>query len=355
MIISDNRQPSLQDFSRLMERTDSVLNDDAKRRSKYYLTRNGTKLETDVYNALLTTTQGTPFEGTVHLVSGASFPDITIHGYYGVEVKSTQSRHWKSVGSSILESTRDANIKKIYLTFGKLSNPVGFISRPYEDCLYDIAVTHYPRYLIDMETQNGGTIFDKMQVSYESLRKMEKPVEPVASYYKSQLAPGESLWWAPGEDLDESSRSPILKLWTALTPSEKQTYTIKGYALFPEILKTQSTTKYQRYALWLVTTCSVVNPNIRDQFSAGGKVDVQTPHGMYERMPAAFGRIAKYSSLIRQTIDGANVETLKDYWEKPRVEENRLKQWADIVAKAARTDEHPYSEIFEMLSEIFSF
>ena len=75
------------------------------------------------------------------MVSGASFPDIVAKKYYGVEVKSTIKNQWKSIGSSILESTRDQNVERIYLTFGKLGKPVAFRSRPYEQFLSGISVT----------------------------------------------------------------------------------------------------------------------------------------------------------------------------------------------------------------------
>ena len=56
-------------------------------------------------------------------------------------------------------------IERIYMTFGKLGgNPIEFLSKPYEQCLYGIAVTHMPRYLIDMRLNQGETIFDKMGV-----------------------------------------------------------------------------------------------------------------------------------------------------------------------------------------------
>lgn len=351
MILSTNREPHLEEFQRLMERTDRFLNDDCKRNEKYYLTRNGTKCETDVYNALLHTTEGTPFFGTVRLVSGASFPDIILDNYYGVEVKTTQGKHWKSVGSSILESTRKEEIKRIYLTFGKLSHPVGFISRPYEECLYDIAVTHYPRYLIDMETKQGKTIFDRLHIDYDTLREMDEPVKPVADYYRRQLKPGESLWWAPGEE--DAAQSPILKLWTALSTEDKNTLTVQGYALFPEILRASSTTKYQRYALWMATARSVINTNIRDQFSAGGKIDIRTGHATYERMPAAFGRIQKNARLIRQTIENASEDTLKECWQVKIIDDNRLMQWCRLVSRTARTDTMPANDILEMLMDIF--
>ena len=71
----------------------------------------------------------------------------------------------------------------------------------------------------------------------------------------------------------------------------KEILTVQGYALFPEVLKSGSSKKYNRYALWLVTKKGVVNTNIRDSFSAGGKVPMRTNEGLEVMMPAAFGRI----------------------------------------------------------------
>ena len=246
------------------------------------------------YEALTRAAYRTPFEGSIQLVSGAAFPDIVANNYYGVEVKSTNKNHWRSIGSSILESTRIQSVERIFLTFGKLGAPVEFRSRPYEECLYGSSVTHYPRYQIDMELRPGETIFDKMGVPYDVLRKMNNPVELVSRYYKSQLKPGESLWRADTGNIEEESAPPTVKLWTALSADMKEVLTVQGYALFPEVLQSGSPKKYNRYALWLVTKQGVVNTNIRDSFSAGGKVPMRTTEGIDVLMPAAFGRIRKY-------------------------------------------------------------
>lgn len=55
----------------------------------------------------------------------------------------------------------------------------------------------------------------------------------------------------------------------------------------------------------LVFKCGIVNTNIRDQFSAGGKVNVVTINGAFEGVPAAFGRIQKNKDLIEETIIAA--------------------------------------------------
>ena len=331
MIISENNKPSLNEFKSIMKKTDEILNSDASTKEKYYANRNGTELEIDVCDAIREATKNTVFENTIQLVSGASFPDIVANKFFGVEVKSTNKNYWHSIGSSILESTRDKNVERIFLTFGKLGSPVEFKSRLYEECLAGISVTHYPRYQINMELACGETIFDKMGISYDELRSMENPVSPVAKYYKSQLKAGESLWWASDENIEESVAPATVKLWTALSPIEKINYTIRGYALFPEILS-NSPTKYQRYALWLATHCGVINTNIRDQFSAGGKRDILTIQGKFEKMPAAFFRIARHKDLIIETILGAPEKMLKEFWQVECLMENRLKQWCQLVA-----------------------
>lgn len=349
MIVAENEKPTLEEFRQLMRRTDALLNREAIGKQEYYSKRNSTLLEVDVYDALSRSAIGTPFENTISLVSGASFPDIIASNFYGVEVKSTIKNQWKSIGSSILESTRNPNVERIFLTFGKLGSPVSFMSRPYEECLAGISVTHYPRYQIDMELPQGQTIFDKMGVPYDELRRLDNPVAPVSKYYKSRLKPGESLWWA-SEEADDIEAPPILRLWTSLSAEQKNHYTVQGYALFPEIISSRSTTKYQRYALWLATHCSVINTNIRDQFSAGGQVTVTTPSKVYHKVPAAFGRIARNRDLIVETIENTSASVLCENWKVGNIESNRMKQWCDIAAMHSGGDR----QIHTMLCEIFT-
>lgn len=350
MIISENRKPPLSLFRDIMTRTDVILNADAARREDYYSKRSGKAVEQDVYEAVCEAAMKTEFEGTIQLVSGASFPDIVANKYYGVEVKSTEKDHWTSIGSSILESTRNADVERIYLTFGKLGKPVQFLSRPYEDCLSGIAVTHYPRYQIDMRLGKGETIFDKMGISYDELRMLDNPVAPVSKYYKEKLKPGESLWWAANDV--EATAPPTVRLWTALSHEQKEVLTVQGYALFPEVLSAGNNKKYNRYALWLASKMGVVNTNIRDSFSAGGKVELPTVGGVLLKMPAAFGRIKKYHELLQDTIEEADEQTLMEYWETDTIMQNRMRQWCQMVASAADSSVG-YSTAWNVLSCIF--
>lgn len=353
MIISTACKRELPEFVALMKKTDAALNADARSRENYYIMRSGKKLESDVCDVLTKCAIGTPFEGTVKLVSGASFPDIVAKKMFGVEVKSTEKNHWQSIGSSILESTRDQNVERIFMTFGKLGIPVEFLSKPYEDCLSEIVVTHYPRYRIDMQLQekHEKTIFEKMAVDYDDIRKMDNPVPIVSSYYKAQLNPGESLWWAADEV--ESSAPMTARLWTALSHEEKEKLTVQGYALFPEVLSAGNNKKYNRYALWMATQKGVINTNIRDSFSAGGQVEMPSKGGVIVKMPAAFGRIKKYKELIQNTIEDSDAEVLAEYWEE-EISDNRIKQWCRKVATAADSGVG-YATAWSVLSNIFIY
>lgn len=334
MIVAENSIPSLQEFASLMAAVDRLLNADAQQREAYYAGRGGHLLEQDVYRAICWCAQQTPFAGSIRLVSGAAFPDIVAGGYYGVEVKSTIKNRWTSVGGSILESTRIGDVQRIFLTFGKLGHPVEFRSRPYEACLSGISVTHYPRYQIDMCLEQGQTIFDKMGIPYDVLRRLENPVAPVSAYYRAQLQPGERLWWAADET--EGSGPPTLRLWSSLSPEEKESQLAQGCALFPELMADGSRmkNKYDRFSLWLVAEHGVVNTHLRDGISAGGQVELPTLEGSLVRMPAVFGRIHRYHTLIAQTIEQTAQPVLEEYWGQP-VERDRIRQWCVLAAVMA--------------------
>lgn len=354
MIVSENTEPELIAFQKLMKETDRFLNNEAKGREHYFAKRTAQLLEKDVCDALKTCAKGTEFADTIQLVSGAQFPDIQIHNFYGIEVKSTIKNHWTSTGSSILESTRNTDIRRIYMTFGKLGSPIEFRSRPYEECLSEIAVTHYPRYKIDMELEKGKTIFDKIGISYDELRNMDNPVEPVSKYYKARLKPGESLWWASDTTVEEQTVPMTVRLFSSLLSDEQEKIRVLLYTMFPQILG-KGNDKYNKPALYLMTRFGVVNPSFRDMFSAGGQVELPTRYGILVKMPAAFGRIAKYKDLIQETLEDASNQTLSENWGTLADDSNRVSQWCDLCASAyAETNGSlGHRTAYEVLAKVF--
>jgi hypothetical protein len=328
MIAAVNSRPELSEFKDLMDKVDDNLNQKALYNPEFFKGKNGVSIEPDIRDVIAECAKGTKFEGTIELVSGQHFPDIIAAKYYGVEVKTTKENHWTSTGSSILESSRIQNVERVFLTFAKLGSPIQFKSRPYEECLSGIAVTHYPRYLIDMTLEPGQTIFDKIGISYEDLRNMDEPAIPVAQYYKSKLRPGESLWWA-GDNVDTAAPM-TMRMWSKLPPSEKDYYEAQGFVFFPETILSSKSEKYERWVFWLVKNYGIVNSNVRDSFSSGGKELVETVDGEKLLMPAIFRKLKEHILEFRNIIQDTPSEILQDFWGQP-IEYNRYNQWINLV------------------------
>jgi len=350
MIISNNRSPNLPEFQNLIETATLKLNDDAAKRSSYYLTRNAQLLEDDVKDVLDITAKGTNFEGTIKKISGLRFPDIVAAKYYGVEVKSSKDEKWITLGGSVNESTRVEDVERIFLTFGKLTNPIEFRSRPYEDCLSDVVVTHYPRYKIDMNLPNGKTIFDKMKIPYDALRLSADPVGHIVSYYKSQLKDGESLWWTGKATKDEHIEvdSMKIRLWRTLSTEEKRELMASGFAYFP-VLLSNSSTKYEQLSLWLMIQYNVISTSMRDSFSAGGRGEIPTASGRVEKVPRAILNIFENRAAIASYILNTDESILRETWRVKRIDNDRIGQWIDLC-----TSRNHNSNCCRWLNSIFS-
>ncbi|NMC99300.1 MAG: hypothetical protein GYA62_06235, partial [Bacteroidales bacterium] len=285
----------------------------------------GSKFEPIVCDAMKIVAQNTPFENTIEYVGGQKFPDIVANGYYGVEVKTTKSFHWKTTGNSVMESTRVSSVEKIYLLVARLLKSLEIKIRPYEECLSDIVVTHSPRYLIDMDLKSNETIFDKMQIPYDKLRQDPNPIQHIVSYYKENLNPGETLWWIDdGDEIKEKKSSNIkMRLWGNLTQKEKNDYLIKGLAYFPEIFG-NSNQKFNRFSLWLASNESIICNNVRDMFSAGGKVDYDI-NGKTLKVPQIVFKLLDNIGHIIDEIKLAD-DFISEAWSR-KSEQEKLRYW----------------------------
>lgn len=140
-------------------------------------------LEQLVYEILCDYSRHTIFDGTIQLISGNRFPDIVIDGHHiGLEVKKVTSDTWKTIGNSVEEGTRVNDLEQVYLLFAKLGGEIAFKWRRYEECLSRAVVTHSPRYEIDMELPEGGTLFAEMGTTYEELSRAEHPAEEIMNH-----------------------------------------------------------------------------------------------------------------------------------------------------------------------------
>lgn len=239
--------------------------------------------------------------------------------------------HWKSTGNSIMETTRDENVERIYLLFAKLARPIEFRCRPYEEVLSEVVVTHSPRYLIDMNLDKGNTIFDKINIPYDELRKRENPVRPIIDYYKRKLKPGEELWWMDSSTESKASNI-VIRIWNNLTFKERQGLKNRGMIYFPELFG-NGNDKFGRLAIWLATREAIVCPNVRDLFTAGGKSDYIIGTKTYKKVPRILLNLFNNISNILEELFTTPDSELSEYWGIKTTEENKLFDWIELVAK----------------------
>ena len=295
-VYNKNKQIALQEFDLFMNKTNTYMNKLAQD-TNYYVGCDSKQLEKEVLSAMKEQCKGTSFlPDDIQLVSGQRFPDIIASKHFGVEVKSTKENKWVSTGSSIVESTRIEDVNHIYMLFGKLGGkPIEFKCKPYYNCLYDIAVTHSPRYLIDMEITQERTIFSKMGIEYDKFRLSEDPISTVRSYYLEKIKKKKRMampWWIGSETVT----SPTLRLWSgrSLDQEKQNIYKAQLLILFPTEI---CNSNYDRATLWLCIRHSIINTHFRDLFTAGGQVQIENCC-----CPAIIKRILRVAPIVKQIL-----------------------------------------------------
>lgn len=332
MVISSNPEPNKLIFQSLLNNTIQTLDFEARKNQEKYLDLLGNKLEDVVAKIMSERAKGTPFENSIELISGQKFPDIIANKFYGVEVKTTKQNHWTTTGNSVLESTRVEGIEKIFMLFGKMVNPVQFKCKPYEDCLSDVVVTHSPRYLINMDLKTGQTIFDKLDIPYDTLRNCLNPIKPITDYYRQFLKPGEEVWWLDQEE--PKSKGLIIKLWNNLQAELRKEYMLKSMVLFPEIFSNRPD-KFNRLAVWLINSEGVVCPNIRDVFTAGGQGIIEWKKKQYAGIPKIIIRLSNSIGELKNILRELDNDVLETYWNLSV--KNKVNDWIGLVSENSKT------------------
>ncbi|MDE6859094.1 MAG: hypothetical protein K2J65_01620 [Duncaniella sp.] len=321
-------------FADLMGKTESALNDRSRIDRNLFKNISASELEKISCSVIKEMCAYTPFRAEeVRLISGAKFPDIMAEKYYGVEVKSTIKNHWTSTGSSIVESTRDEFVENIYMLFGKLGGEYAqFRCRPYQDVLCEIAVTHCPRYLINMELKEGNSIFDKMGTSYDKFRTSKDSISQVRQYYKSKaLEQGklEMPWWLGDGGGEDVPSAVTVRFWRDLTVAEKLRFQAQIFILFPEVL----ISKYDNASLWLCTTKGILNPHIRDTFTAGGRIRKAGGNVLDAGCPQIYKQITNCASEIKRYLSDNEFRStqIKEFNPTLLLDGNPYQSWINQV------------------------
>ncbi|MBD3329353.1 hypothetical protein GF357_02560 [Candidatus Dojkabacteria bacterium] len=313
-------------------------------------TLTGNEFEDITYDFMTKVSKNTVYEDKIEHTGSLSFPDIVIPEYkQGVEVKVTRSGKWQSLGNSVAENTRIAEIERIYMYFGKVGNGQTEIKyRPYQECLSDILVTHSPRYKIDMELDDGQSIFNKIGVEYDQFR-LNNPIKQAKDYYRKQLKPGEDLWWVDGdhEEDQEQGQNLIIKNYSSLSQEEKELFLLEVFILFPEVFASSNPDKYTRIGAFLLQRFGALSSSLRDIFSAGGQVDLSIG-GKKSKYPRVLGKLNENSDRIMELISTIPAELFNTYWSKFNHSEDLIKQWfREVDVKAGKDKRKVIEELMK--------
>lgn len=321
-------------FAEFMKLTEDCFNERSSSTPTLYKNISPSELEVVTVNLLKEVSSSTPFRAEeIKLVAGHSFPDIMAETYYGVEVKSTNKDKWTSTGSSIVESTRDQFVENIYMLFGKLGgNPPQFRCRPYQDCLSNIAVTHSPRYMIDMELKDKSeqSIFEKINVPYNEFCHREDRIDVVRNYYLSQaLRRNEMPWWVGKDTTKENKPIPDIRLMNSISAQERNCLKAQMFILFPQVINGN----YNQAALWLCTCRYLLCLNLRDLFSAGGQWKSINGKKLETPLPAVLGHLKDVMPLVIKYLSPKSELEFCDFNRPLLNAQNRFETWFNQVKR----------------------
>jgi len=331
MIYVNKQEVSEKDFASLLEKTKQSVEKLLQSKTAPR-TMSGEDFEDLVYSHMVKVAIGTGFEGLIEQTGPHAFPDIVARKLYGVEVKMTIGNKWVTTGNSVLETTRVESVKLVYFFFGKFGSRFAAKYRKYEECLYEVGVTHSPRYKINMDLAPGESIFDKIGVSYEEFRIKDDQIKVLKDYYRGQLKEGEELWWIDPV-AEETSVSPVIKPFRLLDVQTKGRYSDEVFILFPEIFGS-STLKFERPAAYLIINYNAVSSNIRDNFSASGRENIQIDGEKVEVSRILYNFFIRAKN-IKKLLESLPKEKLSYYW-KTEAGKNPMETWKSLLIKYAK-------------------
>jgi hypothetical protein len=251
------------------------------------------------------------------------FPDIVL-GEFGVEVKFTTNNTWRSVANSVFETTRNKQVRYIYLLFGKMGGTPAVAWGKYDECVIHVRTSHVPRFEVEINPKRS--LFSIMNVSYDEFVNLsiEERMTHIRKYARARLKEGERLWWL--EDSDTPHTLPLqVRLYMSLPQDEKRRLRAEAALLCPQIVKSsRARGKYNDAVMYLLTYHGVLCPQARDLFSAGSvalRANAERGGNYLER---ALKDIEQEMVLAAQRLED---KLFVEYWGKSIQVDRRIEEW----------------------------
>jgi hypothetical protein len=318
--------PPIQAHVEFLERVKESLLKRSKAES--FAKLSGEEWEEIVFQECLKLSAVEQLDWTIENTKSAEFPDIVLNKVFGVEVKATKDDHWTTLGNSINESRRISTVEVVYFFFGKLGGEFEISVKPYEKCIKNIATTHYPRYIVDMNLADGLSIFEKLGITYNDYRSLsgEERIKLIKDFLRQSFAEGEALWW-----IDETT-APVIKNFNRLDAKTKKEFTVLAMARCPEIFKgNRERGKYDRVAQILLTEFQAVSGNLRDHFSASGRREITLKGDRKITVPQMIFHLHSNAKAIQKVLLAIDKEDLIQDWKTTEAPNDRVLAYGQLL------------------------
>ena len=281
-----------------------------------------------------------------HLPQSNRFPDIIALAKndekkdefkegFGLEVKTIISKKsgnsWEVLGGSIMESTRDERVKGSILVLcvkRKNDDSLEYKCGKYEKHIVGVAVTHSPRYVLDMSISDGQDIFSTLNLDYDKVREEQNPFGYFKNISKNTSKNASSKkrkeWWKTSTEieysgLDESEHEFAkkgnlvnFKFWDEIGNEKRKSLLAQIFVSFPNVFYGN----YKDAGRWLVASESIICNNLRDKFSAHGRGCVKDSKYPNEELSRIYINMNKCKGDIIQVFVNKKSELSFNEWEK---------------------------------------
>lgn len=265
------------------------------------------------------------------------FPDVVIttnDRKFGIEVKSSKSKNWETLGGSINESTKVPGLDEIFILFGKnINNQVNIKIKEFSKCVKSVAVTHSPRYLIDMDLKDGADIFTHLNTSYEDVCSTASPFDLFKNYFKEKAKKSNTKFWFLSDDENERSSETYQELewkfFSRLSSEAKTELISEAIILYPFDLFGSKKTIYDNANLFFLGR-NIISNSMRDNFTAGGQLDISGYN-----IPQKYSLLLNedYLEVIDKLLTNSPTIEMKQVYETEDIQEIRA-TWLSEITRA---------------------
>ena len=191
-----------------------------------------------------------------------------------------------------------------------------------------------------------------METTYDQLRIDENLVNPIIKYYKSKLKPGDNLWWIDN-NTSNSHNNLIIRIWNNLSVQEKFRIKIQALVYFPELFGNRND-KFGKLAIWLIMRNSIVCPNLRDIFTAGGKGDFVVDKQLFSQIPRMFLNVFENIDALKKILATTEVSVLSEFWGIETSESTKVFDWISLVDNNwKKSPQSNFLDIKKILLDLF--